>query len=86
MTINLNARIKVKLTELGKDIYRRSFTSINEKYRRPVFKPSECEPKIDTDGFTEFSLWDFIHTFGEAIYLGAPNVIEPIEIEVVERE
>lgn len=65
--INLNEFIKVKLTDLGKDIYYHWY-NINRF------------PEIDENGYTRFQLWDFIQLYGKHIGMAFPNVIEPIEI------
>ena len=42
---------------------------------------------VDKDGYTEFMLWQFIQLYGNHIGMGAPNVIEPLEIiECEEKE
>lgn len=76
--INLNEVVKVKLTDLGKDIYYHRFDKLNRQYGRIICKPSF--PKEDTEGYVEFQLWDFIQIYGEHIGIARPNVIEPLEI------
>lgn len=76
--INLNERIKVRLTDLGKDIYYHQFDDLNEMAGRCVLKPEY--PKTDEDGYTEFQLWAFIELYGEHIGIAKPNVIYPNEI------
>ena len=39
-------------------------------------------PDVDNEGYTEFQLWDFMSLYGEYMYCGAENVIDPIEIVV----
>ena len=76
MRINLNDRIKVKLTDLGKDIFYHQFDDAIA-LGAPL-KPHM--PKTDADGYTSFQLHDFINTYGEHIGIFKPNVIEPIDI------
>lgn len=76
--INLNEVVKVKLTDLGKDIYYHQFDELNRRYGRIVCKP--LFPKEDADGYTEFQLWNFVEIYGEHIGMAKPNVIEPLEI------
>ena len=81
MKINLNDYIKVKLTDLGKDIYYHRYDEFNKLYGiygREVLKPSF--PKEDENGYASFPLWEFISIYGQYIGMGKPNVIEPIEI------
>lgn len=80
--INLNERIKVRLTDLGKDIYYHQFDNLNERAGRCVLKP--VYPKTDEDGYTEFQLWVFIELYGRHIGMAKPNVIYPNEIVCVE--
>lgn len=64
--IHLNDLIKVKLTEAGKEVYWDHY--------------QHSEPRIDEDGYTKFSLWQFIYVYGHCIHLTAPGVIENSEI------
>ena len=76
--INLNEPVKVKLTDFGKEIYYHQYDELNKTYGREMLKPSF--PSEDEDGYTRFQLWKFIQLYGEHIGMGAPNVIEPLEI------
>lgn len=76
--INLNDTIKVKLTPYGAEIYYHQFDDINKRYGRQVIEPHM--PTIDKDGYTKFLLHGFMELYGEYMYAGARNVIEPIEI------
>lgn len=76
--INLNESIKVKLTELGKEIFYHQYDAINKIIGREVCKPSF--PKEDENGYTEFQLWEFIELYGLHMGITLPNVIEPLEI------
>lgn len=76
--INLNEMVKVKLTDLGKDIYYHQFDAMNKAHGRQIAKPQF--PKCDKDGYTEFQLWCFMELYGEHMGMCKPNVIEPLEI------
>lgn len=78
MKINLNEYIKVKLTDLGKDIYYHRFDALNDYYGREVLKP--IFPEEDENGYTKFHLWEFIELYGEHIGMAKPQVIYPFEI------
>lgn len=78
MRLNLNETIKVKLTDLGKDIYYHQYDRINAFAGKEICKPSY--PKVDDDGYTEFQLWCFIELYGEHIGMARKNVICPNEI------
>ena len=60
--INLNAFIKVKLTEYGKDIYLHRVDEVNTYVGKIVCKPEL--PKVDENGYTEFQLWEFLNLYG----------------------
>lgn len=78
MKINLNELVKVKLTDLGKEIFYHRYDKINKAVGREVCKPRY--PTEDENGYTKFQLWDFIQLYGEYIGMTLPNVIEPLEI------
>lgn len=77
--INLNCRVKVKLTPHGADIYYHRFDEVNKKILSCGGKPLESRmPKIDKDGFTEFQLWEFIELYGEHIGMAKKNVVSDL--------
>lgn len=76
--INLNDRIKVKLTPLGAEIYYHMFDDTNKKAKKTIIEPHL--PKVDEKGYTEFTLWGFINIYGQYIDVGKPDVIDPIDI------
>lgn len=79
--INLNDRIKVKLTPLGAEIYYHQCDDVNKKIKEKCGKEFEpIMPQIDKDGYTEFQLWHFIELYGQHIGICKPNVIEPLDI------
>lgn len=79
--INLNERIKVKLTDYGKEIYYHRLDDVFRQTGLSVFKPEF--PKTDEEGYTTFQFWDFIHIYGNYIDMGLPAVIKPLEIVYV---
>lgn len=83
MKINLNDRVKVKLTDYGKEIYRNQWISLNECYGREIVKVHDAEE--DEEGYATFLLWDFMNIYGEHIRMGNINVIEPLDL-IVEME
>lgn len=78
LRINLNEKIKVKLTTWGKEIYYHQYDTVNQIAGREICKPSF--PEEDENGYTEFQLWGFIELYGTHMGMTLPNVIEPIEI------
>ena len=71
--ININASVKVKLTERGKDIFRKQFDYLPASYKKR-HAPSEFEPKVDSRGYTEFRLNELMSLYGEYMIPGAPKV------------
>ena len=85
MTINLNDWVKVKLTDLGKDVYYHRFDEVNEFIKKRGGKPiTPHMPAVDSEGKTKIQLWDFIELYGDYIGMAKPNVIEPLDLEVEE--
>ena len=78
--MNLNDYVKVKLTDLGKDIYYHQFDNLIEVNPMITSYISPHYPKIDEEGYTQFQLWEFMQLYGKHIGMGKPNVIEPLEI------
>lgn len=79
--INLNDRIKVKLTPLGAEIYYHQYDELNKKIENNGGTRLEpIMPQIDKDGYTEFQLWRFMELYGNHIGICKPNVIEPLDI------
>lgn len=72
--INLNEKIRVKLTDLGKGIYYHRFDHLNKTYGRNMYKPTY--PIVDEDGYTSFQLWVFIGLYGPHMGMASPPVIE----------
>lgn len=79
--INLNEIVKFRLTDLGKDIFYHQYDSVNETIVNYGGKPIKPEmPKVDSDGFTEMQLWEFMKVFGPHTGMAMKNYIEPLEI------
>lgn len=77
--INLNDWVKVKLTDLGKEIYYHQFDDVIKAGAK--IKPSF--PRVDEQGFSYFQLWGFMELYGKHLGNGYPNVIEPLDIYTV---
>lgn len=76
--LNLNDIVKVRLTDLGKDIFYHRYDNINRRYGKIICSPVLSEK--DEAGYVKFQLWDFMNIYGNYISMTKPNVIEPIEI------
>ncbi len=64
--INVNDEIEVRLTREGLRIYRLYWKKYNLRPRLL---------KKNHDGWVSFQLWDFMHIFGNFMYMGGPNVM-----------
>lgn len=85
--INLNDRIKVKLTPLGAEIYYHQYDELNKQIKERGGKQLEPSmPEIDKDGYTKFTLWNFMELYREHIGMCKKNVIEPLYIELCQDE
>lgn len=85
ISLNVNSRIKVKLTKYGIEAYERyihdnlplGFVLVGKFVIPPA--------RIDEDGYTKFQLWEFMQIFGEYFYIGNTHqVIDPFEIYIEE--
>lgn len=77
--LNLNCSVKVKLTDLGKDIYYHRFDDFNYRYGKQL---TPSFPKEDENGYSTFQLWHFMQLYGSYMSATKPNVILPLEIEM----
>lgn len=79
ISININNKIKVKLTGFGKSILDKEVNKLKQLSGVPDnYNPYET----DDNGYTEFQLWQFMNIFGDHLYNGAIQVIENNEILV----
>ena len=78
---NINDHVKVKLTDLGKDIYLHQYDRINKvysNYSKTILTPSN--PKVDKDGYTDFQLWELMQLYGQHLHMGTKL---PFETEIM---
>ena len=81
--LNLNHHIKVKLTDLGKDIYYHQYDGLIEiMAARGVRTITPSYPTVDKDGYSTMQLWCFIELYGPHIGMCKPNVIEDLCIYI----
>lgn len=79
LNMNINNKIKVKLTDYGNSILKKDVTntlSMLKGFNYPDYSPYHT----DEDGYTEFTLWDFMRIFGSYFLLGCQQIIEENEI------
>lgn len=77
---NINDMIKVKLTEYGESILT-NYDHNNLSQVEYLNLPSDYSPHpADTDGYYEFTLWEFMSIFGAHFCNGGPQLVENNEI------
>ncbi len=79
ITININNKIQVKLTDFGKSILDEEIYRLKQVSGVP---DNYTLYETNDNGYTEFQLWQFINIFGDYLYNGAIPVIENNEILV----
>lgn len=85
--LNLNSIIKVKLTDYGKDKFYHQYDALNTYISSVGGKIIEPRyPDVDENGYSKFQLWDFMHVYGEHMRLGAPEVIQPLNIYIDDKD
>lgn len=83
--VNLNQTIKVKLNDLGKEIYYHQYDEVNERIKRNGDKPIKpTMPKVDADGYTEFQIWKFMNLYGEYMEMCGEPVLETLDVIIVD--
>ena len=82
--LNLNCIVKVKLTDHGKDIFYHRYDELNKASGRIIITPRF--PDVDSEGFSQFQLWDFMQVYGKHMMLAAPEVIKPLNIYIKDED
>lgn len=83
--VNLNQYVKVKLSDLGKDIYYHQYDEVNEMIKRrggKLIKPAM--PKVDADGYTQFQIWQFMNLYGAYMIMCGEQVLETLDVIIVD--
>ena len=78
--LNWNTKVKVKLTNYGKDIYFHQYDHLIEQGASisPVY------PDEDERGFTSFQLWEFMNLYGPYIYMTNKPVVKDLNFYIPE--
>lgn len=83
--VNLNQNIKVKLNDLGKEIYYHRFDEVNEQIKRHGGKPIKpTMPKVDAEGYTQFQIWHFMNLYGKYMEMCSEQVLETLDVIIVD--
>ena len=82
MRFNMNNEIKVRLTDLGRQILLRQYEAI---YDTPYMRERYpyIPPKEDSDGWSTWQMWYFMATFGPYLANGN-NLPAHVEIEILQ--
>ena len=71
LTINVNGKDRVRLTDKGREILREQHENLYRALRDPGAPTWEYVPPTeDADGWSEWQLWDLMSRFGPYIHLG----------------
>ena len=76
-SFNINNTVKVKLTEVGKQMLEQDhnkFWSSHGNLNEHPYKP----PKEDEDGYVEFQLWSLMYQLGKYHILGCELPIDTV--------
>lgn len=82
MKFNVNNYVRVRLTSYGKEILRKQFDEMHEKF--PSAFREFALPKEDSEGWSEWQMWYLMEKFGDYIRLGGDVPFET-EIDIVEQ-
>ena len=83
--VNLNQYIKVKLSDLGKEIYYHQYDKANERIKLCGGKPIKpTMPKVDAEGYTQFQIWQFMNLYGEYMTIWGGQVLETLDVIIVD--
>ncbi len=72
-TLNMNAKVKVKLTEYGLQVLRENHRVLYATYGRVL---PYTEPLVDAEGYCSFQFWVLFQEFGGSIRLGSEPPFE----------
>jgi hypothetical protein len=77
---NLNNSVKVKLNEKGLAMHRAEWDTVFAGITSFTYNA----PMVDSEGYSEFHMWEFMHIFGPAMTMGGElpfnmNVLIDIE-------
>ena len=66
--INLNDQVCVRLTKLGKDVFKVEFCRAGESFREQVDASKALAERLQTDGTHRFTVWELMAYFGQAMH------------------
>lgn len=71
MTFNINDKVKVQLTELGRRILDDQHWALESRFQA-VKQFGRYDPKDDSEGWSEWQLWELMNKFGGHLGNGRP--------------
>lgn len=80
---NINNTVKVKLTQMGRDIFFNHIEEINKYYGEKIVEP--YYPKSDENGYSQFQLHELMSLYGKHLSMGGTverNTL-PFETEIL---
>lgn len=79
--VNLNEYVKVKLSDLGKEIYYHQYDETNRTIELHGEKPIKpTMPKVDEEGYTQFQIWQLMNLYGEYMTMCGERVFETLDV------
>ncbi len=63
VSVNINTQVRIKLLPRGIEQHRRHFYALG-------LDPATYRTPPDADGYERYSLWEIMHVFGPACYMG----------------
>ena len=80
---NINNDVKVRLTQMGKDIFYHQYDELNKIYGRIVCEPHY--PRVDKDGYSRFQLHKLMEMYGQHLHNGGSveHNTSPFETEIL---
>jgi hypothetical protein len=78
--INLNDKVKVKLTDYGIMLLKKRHDELNKKIKDSGGKGNTFELILDENGYYETQLWSLMEKFGAHCGLAKEN---PFEIDII---
>ncbi len=67
MKFNINHEVKVRLTNVGRNVLKKQDEDMKKKYD---FKKFHSMPQEDEEGWSTWQLWNLMQTFGSELYNG----------------
>lgn len=81
MKINLNQKVKVRITPVGKKhLIQRHKDLFGDSKDAPKFRP----PQEDDEGYSVWQFWDLIGHFGETMQFPTSSPAIEMEVELIE--